>query len=164
MRSSLLIFLIFFCVTFSAGLASAAEITAKDIVLSLGEEKSVEVWLSDVPAGLAGFIITPVLQGEIIADISFIPSWQFELASVDPDTQTASALDLYSVMTSDSHSFLLGTLNIIGSATGESVLHFEITEMTDHNGDEIVVTQNGIAIQIIGDEKSASRIGIDAKS
>ena len=161
MRSFPLILLIFLCAMFSAGLVSAAQISAKDVVCSVGGEKNVEVWLSDAPAGLAGYIVTPVLQGQSIADVSFIPSWQFALSSVDPDTQTASALDLYAVMTPEANPFLLGTLRVLGHAAGESVLYFNIAEMTDHVGEEIMVTQSGIPIHVIGEERPLSMIGLE---
>jgi hypothetical protein len=160
MRTPLLILLIFFCAVFSAGLVSAAEISAKDVVSNLGEEKSIEIWLSDAPTGLAGYIITPVLQGEAIADVSFTPSWQFALSSVDSDTQTVSALDLYTVMTPGSSPFLLGTLHILGQAAGEGVLYFDISEMTDHKGEEIEVTQSGITIYVIEEEISSPMVGL----
>jgi hypothetical protein len=157
------ILLIFFCVAFSAAGVSAAEISAEDVVCLPGEEKVVEVWLSDVPASLAGYIMTPVLAGPNIADISFIPSEQFVLSAVDPDTHTVSALDLGDVLTSENAPFLLGTLQIIAYDVGETTLYFEIAEMTDDMGGEIIVTQTGITINVNAEERPSSIIGLQAQ-
>jgi len=158
------ILLIFFCVAFSAGVVSAAEIFAEDIVGLAGEEKIVEVWLSDAPAGLAGYIMTPVLTGPNVADISFIPSEQFALSVVDPDTHTVSALDLNDVITSGAAPFLLGTLHILAHEAGESVLYFDIAEMTDDMGEPIMVVQSGITIHVNAEGKPSSMIGLQANS
>ena len=160
MRSFSLILFIFFCAVFSVGLVSAAEISAKDIACNLGEERSVEVWLSDAPTGLAGYIVKPVLQGAGIADVSFFPSWQFGLSSVDPNTHTASALDLYAVMTPGSNPFLLGMLHIYARTAGESMLYFNIEEMTDHRGESIIANQKGIKIRVSEEERPSSILGL----
>jgi len=154
------ILLIFFCAALSAAGVSAAEISAEDIVCLPGEEKVVEVWLSDAPSGLAGYIMTPVLHGPVIADISFTPSEQFALFAVDPDTHTVSALDLNDVITSGDSPFLLGTLHILAHEAGECALYFDIAEMTDDMGEQIVVAQTGIIIHVNAEERPPSIIGL----
>ena len=142
------------------GMVSAAEIFAEEIVCAPGEEKIVDVWLSDIPTGLAGYIMQPIIKGDEIATIQFIPSEKFILSDIDEETKTAAALDLYNALLAGPNPVLLGTLHISAVKTGESVLYFEIHEITDDMGDPIEITQNGIKIQVQG-EKIPVMAGLD---
>ena len=159
MRSFLPIILLLTSALLCIGMVSAAEIFAEEIVCTPGEEKIVNVWLSGIPTGLTGYIMTPIIKGDEIATIQFIPSEKFILSNVDEETQTAAALDLYDALLAGPGPVLLGTLDISALKTGESVLYFEITEIIDDMGDPIEITQNGIKIQVLG-EKIPIMVGL----
>jgi hypothetical protein len=145
------------------GMVSAAEIFAEETVCAPGDEKIVDVWLSETPTGLAGYIMKPVLKGDEVATIQFIPSEKFDLSNTDEETMTASALDLTHALSIGTEPILLGTLHISASKTGESILYFEITEMTDDIGDPIEVAQSGIKIQVQNEGLTvpAAIVGLD---
>jgi len=160
MRSSLPITFLLFAVILSIGMVSAAEIFAEEIVCAPGEEKIVEVWLSDTATGLAGYIMTPVFDGNEIATVQFLPSEEFVLSNVDEESMTASALDLYDALSAGSGPILLGTLQVSALQAGEGAVYFEIIEMTDDMGDFVEVTQSGIKIQVLGENVPFAIVGL----
>ena len=151
----LLIFSALFC-----GIVSGADITAQEIVCTPGEEREVDVWLTDADAGLAGYIMTPVFTGDAITSLRFIPSAEFMLSEVDEESQSVAALDLYDALHLGSDSYLLGTLFIATSQGGNSVISFDIAEMTDDMGEPVEVNQGGIHISV-GEERPNMVIGLD---
>ena len=153
------IILLIFSLVACIGMASAAEIFAEEVVCVPCEEKIVEVWLSEAPTGFDRYIMTPVLDGDKIATVRFIPSEYFIHSNIE-ESMTVSAVDLYDVVSVGSGPVLLGTLDISTLKAGESVLYFEITEMIDDIGNPIEITQNGIKIQVQGEGLSATIIGL----
>ena len=160
-RSFLPIILLLFAAVFGIGIVSAAEIFAEKVVGAPGEEKIVEVWLSEAPTGLAGYIMAPILVGDEIATIQFIPSEEFILSDIDEENMTASALDLYDAVYAGSEPILLGTLHISAFRAGESVVYFEIVEITDDMGSPIEITQNGIHVQVLGEKVPVTMVGLN---
>jgi hypothetical protein len=140
-------------------MASAAEIFAEEVVCIPCETKIVEVWLSEAPTGFAKYIMTPVFDGDEIATVRFIPSENFISLNIE-ENMTVSAVDLYDVVRVGSGPVLLGTLDISTLKAGESVLYFEITEMTDDIGNPIEITQNGIKIQVQEKGLPATIVGL----
>jgi hypothetical protein len=163
MRSFLPFILLIISVLLCIGMVSAAEIFAEEIVCAPGEEKTVEIWLSETPTGLAGYIMTPIFKGDEIAIIQFTPSETFILSSVGEETMTASALDLYDALRVGEETILLGTLYVSALIAGESTVYFEITEITDDMGDPIEITHSDIKIQVQGENVPDTVVGLGTK-
>lgn len=130
---------LFFC-----GAGSAEKISLEDLQIStVGQKVEIPVLLDSAPAGIAGYIFTTSFTPSGVARISSVtmPEWAvIKKAEGTPgENVLVSALDLEMKVEAGAEPVQFCTFGVEGVSEGVTTLNIVITEITDDNGDPVLV-------------------------